>query len=228
LLLVGAAQAALAAVHAPTLGPGGAGLLAWSGVTWGAVGTAYLLPGVGPSVFGKRGDGTLPPWRVAFLLPYLLGTWGLWEARTRLSPREHPFDEVAPGLFLGRRPRGPADLPAGVGLVVDLTAEFPAARGIADGSHRYVCVPTLDADAPSDRAAFGAAVDEIERSLASGRSIYIHCALGRGRSAMTVAAVMRRRYALGTEPAGAVLATVHAARTGIRLSHEQVRLLERL
>lgn len=231
LLGLGAGQGALAAVHARALGPWGVGLLLWSALAFAAVGAAYLLPAVGPRVFGKRaGDGTLPPGRTLLLLPYLLATWGLWEARTRLQGRENPSDEVAPGLFLGRRPRNPSELPHGVALVADLTAEFAAPRSIARGAARYRCLPILDADAPADPAAFRALVGEVRRTLASGKTVYVHCALGRGRSALAAAAVVRSlRTGEGAPPTAAdILTRVRSVRRGVRLSAEQMCLLERM
>ena len=106
---------------------GGLGwLLLWPAVSFVLIAAAYA--GLGPGVCGKRADGRLAWWAVALLLPYLLGTWGVWYA-VRLLSREPCCDEVAPGVWVGRRPFV-RDLPTNISLIVDLTAEFPAPRAL--------------------------------------------------------------------------------------------------
>src|SRR5207244_1868915 len=100
--------------------------LLWPALSFGVVAAGYA--GLGPRIFGKRPTGRLSWWAVLLLGPYLLLTWALWHLHRRVS-REPCCHEVAPALWLGRRPLA-HELPDGVVLVVDLTAEFPAARGI--------------------------------------------------------------------------------------------------
>jgi protein-tyrosine phosphatase len=156
---------------------------------------------------------------VLLLLPYLLMTWAVWHT-IRLLSRETCCDEVAPGVWVGRRPFV-RDLPANISLIVDLTAEFPAARALRRG-RTYLCVPTLDATAP-DETALRAVVDQTAQW--SG-AVYIHCALGHARSAMTAAAVLIRRG--HAEDAEQAVTTMQKARPGIRLEKSQRRLLERM
>src|SRR5207253_2722028 len=98
-------------------------------------------------VCGKRRDGRLATRSVILLLPYLLPTWLAWHC-FRLLSREACCNEVTPGLWLGRRAFD-RELPPGIGLVIDLTAEFAAPRGVRSG-REYHCVPTLDATAPDE------------------------------------------------------------------------------
>ena len=58
--------------------------LAWPSLSFTAVGAAYL--GLGPSVFGKRLNGTMAWYTVAPLLPYLLLSWLTWHV-ARLAIR---------------------------------------------------------------------------------------------------------------------------------------------
>ena len=153
------------------------------------------------------------------LLPYLLMTWTGWHL-IRLLSRETCCDEVAPGVWVGRRPFA-RDLPADVSLIVDLTAEFPARRSVRRG-RTYLCVPTLDATAPEEHA-IRAIVEQI--SAWSG-AVYIHCALGHARSAMTAAAVLIRRG--HAEDAEHAVKVMRQARPRICLEKSQQRLLERL
>ena len=192
-------------------------LLIWASVSFVAVGSGYLL--WGPRVFGKRDDGVLPFWAVCLLFPYLLLTEGLWHIQRWLS-REAVCNEVAPGLWLGRRPLD-GELPGGVGMVVDLTAEFPAARTIR-ALPGYRCLPTLDASVP-DAAALQALIGTIVNWRQGG--VYIHCASGHGRSAMvTMAVLLAKGLAVDISDAEA---KVRAARPQIGLRPCQRRFLER-
>ena len=102
-------------------------LLLWPAGSFLLIGGAYAH--LGPRVCGKRADGRLAWWAVLLLLPYLLMTWTVWHV-IRLLSRETCCDEVAPGVWVGRRPFV-RDLPANISLIVDLTAEFPAPRSPA-------------------------------------------------------------------------------------------------
>jgi protein-tyrosine phosphatase len=197
---------------------GGPGLLLlWPGASLVLLGAAYA--GLGPRVYGKGPDGRLAWWAVLPMLPFLLFTWAVWHAQRRLS-REDCCNEVAPGLWLGRRAFF-HELPPGIALVVDLTAEFPAPRALARGTP-YLCLPTLDALAPSPDALRVA----VERITATSGGVYVHCALGHGRSATVAAAVLLAR-GLADDVAHAE-AVLRRARPGVRLMAAQRRVLERL
>ncbi len=205
----------LAGIGAWLGGPGW--LLLWPAGSYLLMGGAY--GGLGPGVCGKRPDGGMAWTAVALLLPYLLIRWAGWHAIRRFS-REPCCDEVAPGVWVGRRPLS-GEMPPDATLVVDLTAEFPATRAVRDG-RVYLCVPTLDATAP-DETALRAAV---ETAAKWGGPVYIHCALGHARSATAAAAVMMRR-GLAAD-AGQAVEMMRAARPRIKLEKVQRRLLERM
>jgi protein-tyrosine phosphatase len=196
-------------------GPGW--LLLWPGVSFLVLAAAYA--GLGPRVLGKRPDGRLAWWAVLLLLPYLLLTWAVWHLHRKLG-REDCCNEVAPGLWVGRRPFV-RELPPGTSLVVDLTAEFPAPRGVRAG-RTWLSVPTLDALVPGEQALR----EVVDKAAAWPGTVYIHCALGHGRSALTAAAVlMARGLAADARQAEAIL---RRARPGVRLNPAQRRLLERI
>ncbi len=161
-------------------------ILLWPATVMLAIAVIYVARA--PGAFGKRPDGKLA-W-FAWLLwgPWLAYMWLAHEAARKLT-REPVADEVMPGVWVGRRPAA-GELPAGVAIVVDLCAEFPAARGVSEG-RAYVAVPTLDAMAPPPEQ-IARCVDQIE---AAGGPAFIHCAFGHGRSATIAAAVMIRRGA---------------------------------
>ena len=158
------------------------------------VGLAYFT--VGGRVFGKRDDGTLMPVAMILLLPFLLINWATWYAQNFFSS-ENPVDEVAPGLWLGRRVFD-SQVPKDTALVIDMTAEF-ANPGY---SVSYFAVPTLDAFVP-DRQRFLAAV---ERAAKQTGGVLIYCANGHGRSAVMMGAVlMKKKLAASVAEAEAMI-----------------------
>jgi protein-tyrosine phosphatase len=166
-------------------------LLAWPGAGCLFVGLAYALRK--PALLGKRPDGTFHPASLLLLSPYFFTTWGAWHVLCRVL-REQAGEEVAPGVYVGRRPFS-GELPDDVRLVVDMTGEFLPARGVRGaGGRSYFCVPTLDGSAPPDSALANVLERIAARGDAEGSgSVYIHCAQGRGRSAALAAAVLIAR-----------------------------------
>lgn len=198
------------------MGSAGAWALAWFGVSLLAVGGAYL--GRGTWLLGKRRDGSQAWLPVLLLLPFFLFIWTVWHVRRVLS-REPCFDEVAPGLLLGRRPFA-HELPAEVSLVVDLTSEFSEPRAVRTRV-RYLCHPVLDTCAPDEEEL----VSLVRTVLAEPGPVYVHCAQGHGRSSTVAAAVL---LALGhCEDVRGAEQHLRRARPGVRLRHKQRDVLAR-
>lgn len=194
--------------------------MVWPATAVIVIGLGYL--GLGPSVFGKRRNGTLHPLRALVLLPYhgvafLRLHWDLWRHR------EAAWNEVAPGVFLGRRTLGA--LPEGTKVVVDLTAELPAISGVRASVEKgvlgYHVLPTLDATAPEE-APF---ISLVELLSPMKETVFIHCAAGHGRSAALAAALLvARSLAFDAESAEARL---KRARPLVHLHREQRALVDR-
>lgn len=159
-------------------------LVLWPAASVIVVGFGYFA--IGPRVFGKTEDGGLAVLPTVLLFPYHVAAW----IRLRWNARDGraPFDQVAPGLYLGRRLVDASELPPDVALVVDLTAEFRATRGVREKCE-YRALPTLDTTVP-DYAAFAQLVDVTATHRGPA---YIHCAAGYGRSASVAAAVLIAR-----------------------------------
>lgn len=195
-------------------------VMAWPALAVIVIGFGYL--GLGPGIFGKQPDGSLQPLRALALLPYhvvafLRMHWDAWRHR------EDAWNEVAPGLYLGRRTMGA--LPKETRVVVDLTAELPAIQGVKasvrTGALRYVVLPTLDATAPEEVAFI-----QLVQELASQEGvIFIHCAAGHGRSATLAAAIVVAR-ALAADATSAE-AHLKRSRPLVHLHREQRALVDR-
>jgi protein-tyrosine phosphatase len=155
--------------------------LVWPAAALLLVGAGYV--GLGSWVTGKRADGTFR-WHTALvLMPYLAAAELAWYA-VRVLGQDEPWREVARGLYLGRRVQH-WELPARVGLVLDMTAEFVEPLEVRSG-RLYLCVPTLDG-APPDSELLARALVKV---LPFQGNVYVHCAAGYGRSAMAMAVLL--------------------------------------
>ena len=210
------AVAGLFAAAALLAGPWGL-LLWWIAGTAILIGKAYLIPW--PGVMGKRASGIVPMYRSAILLPHVLFTIWMGWLKSRLS-REPIWDEVAPGLYVGRRCPGD-ELPEGIEVVVDLTCERTEPRGLREAP-TYYCLPTLDGTAP-ERRRYRALVKRLIPDL---RPMYIHCAMGHSRSATVAAGVIIGRDIVKTVAAAEQL--MKRVRPKVHLTRTQRVLVEEL
>lgn len=104
----------------------------------------------------------------------------------------HWFDEIAPGLWLGGAPTYPSDyqflLDQNIDAVMNIRAEraddlaFYQKHGI-----EHIHFEVLDMGVPTAEM-FSEGVEWIHQQLEQGRTVLIHCAKGRGRSAAMLAA----------------------------------------
>jgi hypothetical protein len=187
-------------------------------------GVGLAFGGIGPRAFLKKSNGQLSWLSYLIFWPYHLLNWfSLWAFRR--SGRENAFDLIADNVYLGCR-LGPNDRldieKLGIRSVLDLTCEFgeiPALRQL-----RYRCIPILDTRAPSLESLEEGA-GWVETQAAQG-PVYVHCALGHGRSAMFVAAYLLRSGQARTPQEAIDQIKVHRPRIG--LHPQQVALLEKL
>jgi protein-tyrosine phosphatase len=192
-------------------------LLLWPASSFFVVAFAYIV--IGPRILGKKSDGTLTWYSTIALLPYHLFTWILWHIN-RFVNNESACDEVSPSLVIGRRLYA-NDLPDGISLVIDLTAEFIEPRGVRNGRD-YLCVPMLDGAVPSE-ADLVRAVTAIDQS--SG-PVFIHCAQGHGRTGLVAAALLLAQgRAADTDEA---IQTLKSARPKVHLNKGQLRFLRKM
>lgn len=178
---------------------------------------AVAYAGLGSGLFLKRRDGRLRLASWLLFLPYhLLNRLSL--ALARWTSREPAFAEVRERLWIGRR-LTTSEAQAGKWLaVLDLAGEFGevAALRTLPG---YRSLPILDATAPTPEQLTDA-VAWLRTALATG-PVYVHCALGHGRTGTVVAAYLVSEGATVAE----ALALLRAARPGVRLNRTQLRAL---
>lgn len=191
-------------------------ILLWPALSLAWVWLAYER--LGPRAFAKR-DGRIQPILRLLLAPYFLGAALSLRLHTR---REAPYGEVCPGLLVGRRLNAAEVREAvdgGVVAVLDLTAEFSEAAPF--GALPYLNLPVLDLTAPAP-VQLAAAHHFIEAHIGRGK-VYVHCALGYGRSACFAAAwLIGRGEAVGVDEA---LAMIQAARPRTTLNAGQRAVL---
>ena len=191
-------------------------------VAFGGVGLAYAF--IGERAFLKRADGRLHPLSYVLYAPYHAMNW-LSLRGFRRAGKENAFDRIAPNVYLGCRlnesDRTEVDR-LNFQSVLDLTCEFgatPALRGL-----NYRCIPLLDTRAPTPEQLRDGA-QWIKQHAATG-PVYVHCALGHGRSATFVAAYLL--FSGQARTADEAIEHIKAIRPRIGLHPEQRAILESL
>jgi protein-tyrosine phosphatase len=119
------------------------------------------------------------------------------------------FTLITPQLWLGGAPTYPRDyqflLDHGINAVVDIRAErqddvtFYQKHDINYVRYRVPDMMVPDGDMVTD------AVDWMQAQLDEGRTVFVHCAKGRGRSAALVAAYLMRQQDLTFDEANALM-----------------------
>ena len=137
------------------------------------------------------------------------------------------FTRITPNLWLGGAPTYERDFDALLTLritaVLDMRAERTAEPGFFEKhgiAHRQIRVP--DVTVP-DGEVLSEAVPWIEARLAEGRTVLIHCAKGRGRSATVLAAYLMHADGMTFDEVDALLTS---KRKLVKLEDRHRRVLE--
>jgi hypothetical protein len=139
----------------------------------------------------------------------------------------HWFDRVAPNLWLGGAPTYDRDyqflLDNDINAVLDMRAEREGDRDFyARHDISYRRLEVLDATVPNDEY-LSQGADWIDEQIAEGRTVLVHCAKGRGRSATLVAAYLMRHQEL---PYNDCFSLMKDARPLVKLEDRHRRRLE--
>lgn len=110
------------------------------------------------------------------------------------------FDKITPQLWLGGAPTYDRDyqflLDNNISAVLDMRAEREGDRDFyARHDINYHRLEVLDATVPSDEY-MSEGADWIDEQIKDGRTVLVHCAKGRGRSATLVAAYLMRHESI--------------------------------
>lgn len=200
-------------------------VLGWAAASLLIVSSAYWLNSA--SIFRKRSDGSLP-WYSRWLFVPFLSAVGLYNHWARRRDKVPPLQQVSTGLFLGAR-LTQADLPQvqhhNIRAVLDVTAEFAALDELAElSSIQYLNIPVLDHAVPKPEQ-LQQAVNWLAQQRAAGRKVLVHCALGRGRSVLLLAAFLLSRH--NSHNAEQAIALIKQVRHTAGLNRRQLDALRR-
>jgi len=198
---------------------------AWCALSFFTVSLAYLLNK--PTIFRKRSNGKVPIYIRWVFMPFLWGAQ-LYNSLARSSDPVPALQKIDEGLYLARR-LFPSDIhqikSEKISAVLDVTAEFSSLNWVAfQDDIDYLNIPILDHSVPSDTQ-IHRALNWIHTHRKTGRSVVVHCALGRGRSAFMVAA-----YLLSQNPQSSpsdIMDKIREIRQTVRLNKRQFRYLKR-
>ena len=199
--------------------------LLWLGLSLLAVGLAYLFNK--PGIFRKRSDGSIPSWVRWLFIPFLVLVT-IYNKVRRQRASVPAMQKMSDKLYVGSRITG-SEIELlqenNITAILDVTAEFDALNYDANNRQvAYLNIPILDHAVPS-KAQLNKALHWIEHQRRLGRTVLVHCALGRGRSVLMVLA-----YLLAKNPKGKiaeVVSEVQAIRRKARLNRRQMRFLKR-
>ncbi|MCI2961722.1 dual specificity protein phosphatase family protein [Shewanella sp. N2AIL] len=199
---------------------------AWTSLSLFLVGSAYWFNLA--SIFRKRQDGTIP-WYIRWgFIPFLLGCrlYNHWARKRDSVPSMQKIDEQ---LYLGCRLFS-ADLQKikanKITAILDVTAEFDGLDWSQFEDHiEYLNIPILDHSVPTS-AQLNQAVNWLHRQVRANKQVLIHCAMGRGRSVLVLAAYLvckdkQRNFA-------EVLQQIKQVRKTAGLNKWQLRALEHM
>jgi len=195
-------------------------LIIYASLSFLGCGLAYALKS--PRFWLKRNDGTVSLISLLLFAPLHILNWLSLLLAVRLQ-KEKPFHQIVPNLWLGRRliqDEATHFSQPPEAAVLDMTAEFAENKRLRNKN--YLCIPTLDHTAPL-KGQLELAVAFIRKHILVG-PVFVHCALGHGRSATVVAAwLLEQDNSLDVE---AARKQIKAIRPGIVLNTGQISILK--
>jgi protein-tyrosine phosphatase len=175
-----------------------------------------------PNIFLKKHSGSFSLMSYLIFWPYfVLNIIAL--ALFRLFSKENAIDEIIPDLYLGCQLNFldyKRFLECGIKSTVDLTCEFSEV-GFIRKTQNYLSVPVLDTKAPTLNQ-LDKAVSWIMVQKEKG-PVFVHCALGHGRSATVVAAFLIQCGIVNDVQEAVDFMKIRRSR--VRLHPEQLKIL---
>lgn len=201
-------------------------IFSWVAISLLLVSIAYIADK--PSIFRKRQDGSIPFYIKWLFFPFFIGVQGYnaWARRNDFVPA---IQKISPNLYLACR-LFPSDTSylkdEGVHAILDATAEFDGLNWSAeDNNLAYLNVPVLD-HSPVHRADLLKAVRWISHHIEQNEGVVVHCAMGRGRSVLIMAAYLL--YSGAFNSVDAAMAHISDSRATARLNKKQYKKLKKI
>ncbi|GGP67415.1 diacylglycerol kinase catalytic subunit [Shewanella algicola] len=162
----------------------------WVALSLGLVSSAYWFNSAG--IFRKSQDGSIP-WYISWsFIPFLMGSQA-YNAWARKHDKVPAIQQIDKQLYLACRlfPNDVEQLKREkIGAILDVTAEFDALEWtLVDENIEYLNIPVLDHNVPTI-AQVNQAVNWLHNQVRKGNNVVVHCALGRGRSVLMLAAYL--------------------------------------
>lgn len=201
-------------------------LFGWVTFSLAAVSSAYIFNY--PSLFRKREDGSIPFYIRWIFVPFLFGSWA-YNEYARRTDKVPPLQKIQENLFLACRMSGKhVDLlnENNITAILDVTAEFDGLDYTAlREDYRYLNIPVLDHTSPTSEQLLHA-INWLDQQIKAKRNVVVHCALGRGRSVLVVAAyLLAKDDSLTLEEA---MRRINSVRQTARLNKKQLSALEKV
>ncbi|MDU0352976.1 diacylglycerol kinase family protein [Paraglaciecola aquimarina] len=195
----------------------------WISSSFFLVFIAYMLEA--PSIFRKKRDGTIPFYIRWLFVPFLFAVQ-LYNSWARKNDKVPAIQKIDHNLYLACR-LFPSDMDTlqnrKVGAILDVTAEFDGLDWSANNEElSYLNVPVLDHQSPSPSQLLEC-VNWIENHLANNTGVVVHCALGRGRSVLVMAAFLLSKNQHWT--VSDALQAIQGIRSSAGLNTSQLRML---
>lgn len=199
-------------------------ILFWIGASLTAVSIAYLFKR--PDIFRKKQNGRIPLYIRWLFIPFLLGVQ-LYNTWARKNDSVPAIQKINDNLFLACR-LFPSDMPElkrhGIKAILDVTAEFDGLDWSANGENlAYLNLPVLDHQSPLPEQLVQA-INWIRAHSEEG-GVVVHCALGRGRSVLIVAAYLLSQNDDWT--VDEALNAIHCVRKTAGLNRHQLKALKK-
>ncbi|MEO3683669.1 diacylglycerol kinase family protein [Shewanella vesiculosa] len=201
-------------------------VFAWLALSLGLVSSAYWFNSAG--IFRKRQDGSIP-WYIGWsFIPFLLGCqlYNAWARKNDKVPAIQKIDKqlyLACRLFSGDIDRLKHEK---IDAILDVTAEFDALEWtLVDENIAYLNIPVLDHSVPSV-AQLNQAINWLHNQVSNGKNVVVHCALGRGRSVLVLAAYLVCREQ--NRNVNDVLKSISSIRQTARLNKWQLAAVEKM
>lgn len=198
-------------------------LFGWIALSLFIVSSAYWLNSA--SIFRKRSNGSLPWYSRWLFIPIFVFSRG-YNFLARRYDKVPPIQRITNKVYLGAR-LIEDDIPQlnaeGITAVLDVTAEFAALDwATSDEGIQYLNIPILDHAIPTDDQ-LSQAVRWLHAQQAGQKKILVHCALGRGRSVLVLAAYLFSQQ--NSRSAEQAVALIKAVRVTARLNKRQLKAL---